>query len=246
MHGMALVILRHAGHAGRIGAYTELMARRDVVGLAFCNSPISGHYVAPPGAREGRLATNPISYAFPAPGSPVVADFATSTMPEGAVRLLRDRGQAAPPDVLLDARGSPTADPHALYANPRGSLLPLGGARSGHKGFSLGLLVEVLAGTLAGDAVRDRSLRGNNLSFIGIDVRATPAGEAYPDLVDELVAYVRSAAPIDPERPVLIPGEKERNTRAARSAAGIPVDDFTWRQIAERAARVGYTLPLVG
>ena len=242
-HGIALVCLRHIGHAGRIGAYTEQMAHDGILALAFCSSPMHGHYMPPPGAREGRLATNPISFAFPAPDGPVIADFSTSSIPEGAVRLLRDRHQAAPPDTLIDAQGSPTTDPTVLYADPRGSILPLGGVRFGHKGFSLGLLVEVLASTLAGDLIDDPTVRGNNLALLGIDVRLTPPTGSFDMLAAHLVDYIRSAQPIDDAASVIMPGEKERKTRAARLQTGVPVDDFTWQAIVARATRVGYTLP---
>jgi LDH2 family malate/lactate/ureidoglycolate dehydrogenase len=245
-HGIALVVLRHIGHAGRIGAYTERMADQGVIAIAFCNSPMHGHFVPPPGAREGRLATNPISFAFPAPGGPVVADFSTSAMPEGAVRLLRDRQREAPPDTLLDARGAPTTDPNSLYSSPPGTILPLGGSRLGHKGFSLGLLVEVMAGTLAGDSVDDRTVRGNSITLLGIDTRLTPTTTGtFDDLAQHLIDYVHSAKPIQPDTPVLMPGEKEHVAHAARVRTGVPVDDITWQAIAERAHRVGHTMPPV-
>ncbi len=242
-HGIALVLLRNSGHAGRIGAHTEVMAAAGVMALAFCNSPIYGHFVAPPGAREGRLATNPISFAFPTGGDPVVADFATSAMPEGAIRLRRERHERLPSDVLLDSAGRPTTDPQALYDDPRGVILPLGGTGNGHKGFSLALLVEVMAGTLVGDSATDTVRRGNNIAFIGIAIGATPARDSFNALADGLVTYVRSAQPIGPGTTVMVPGDKERRMRAERSRSGIPIDAFTWNGIVERAARVGYAIP---
>jgi uncharacterized oxidoreductase len=242
-HGLALVVARHMAHAGRIGAYTETMARRGIVALAFCNSPKHGHFVAPPGGRRGRVSSNPIAFAFPTGGEVVSADFATSAMPEGVIRLLRDRGQQAPEGTLLDGEGRATTDPNTFYAEPPGTALPLGGTLMGHKGFALGLMVEVLAGTLAGDAIEDSALKGNNLALIGIDPVATPAGDGFVRLAEELVAYVKSSEPVQAGVDVLVPGEKEQRQRALRRRSGIPIDDFTWGAIAERAARVGYELP---
>jgi hydroxycarboxylate dehydrogenase B len=42
---------------------------------------------------------------------------------------------------------------------------------------------------------------------------------------------VKSAAPADPELPVLIAGEPERMARAQRLAHGIEVDEETWSQL---------------
>src|SRR3989442_6396643 len=63
--GIGLAATTRGGHAGRIGAYTEELADRGFLGLAFCSGPKSGHRVAPFGGIEGRLPTNPISFTFP-------------------------------------------------------------------------------------------------------------------------------------------------------------------------------------
>jgi LDH2 family malate/lactate/ureidoglycolate dehydrogenase len=167
-------------------------------------------------------------------------------MPEGVVRLLRDRTQPAPPDMLLDAYGEPTTDAAAFYADPPGVILPLGGSRNGHKGFALGLLVEVLSGTLAGDHITDPTLRGNNLAFLSVGIGATAVADRFADLAGELVAYIHSAAPIHGGDRVLVPGEKEQRSRAHRLQTGIPLDTFTWDLITERATRRSVALPQVG
>jgi uncharacterized oxidoreductase len=48
--------------------------------------------------------------------------------------------------------------------------------------------------------------------------------------------WVRSARPADPTKPVLLPGDPERNTRMEREENGIPLDETTWRLIQETAA----------
>ncbi len=223
---VALVVTRQMGHAGRIGAYTEKLAAAGLVGLAFCNSPRHGHFVAPHGASEGRLATNPIAFAFPAGREIVSADFATSAITEGAVRLLHARGADAPPETLIDAHGQAVRDPGVLYTEPRGSILPLGGQTSGYKGFALGLLVEILAGTLAGSAVEDSSLIGNNLTLIGVDPDAGPGRGQFSALAAGLIEYIRSARPINPARSVMAPGEREARTLEIRRKSGVPVDNY--------------------
>jgi LDH2 family malate/lactate/ureidoglycolate dehydrogenase len=48
------------------------------------------------------------------------------------------------------ADGSLTDDPAALFAEPPGVALGLGGQEYGHKGFGLGLMVEALTMGLSG------------------------------------------------------------------------------------------------
>jgi uncharacterized oxidoreductase len=56
--------------------------------------------------------------------------------------------------------------------------------------------------------------------------------------IDGVIAWVKSANPLDPSVPVLVAGEPERIRRAERLAHGIPIDDTTWAQIREAAARL--------
>jgi uncharacterized oxidoreductase len=234
--GVAVVTVRRAGHAGRIGAYTEALARAGHVALAFCSGPRSGHRVVPYGGTEGRLATNPISYAYPAEPEPVVADFSTSAAPEGHIRVLRDRGVSAPADVLQTAEGSATTDPWVLYREPLGTLLPLGGTTFGHKGYGLAVLVEAMATLLAGEDTTDERRSGNNLALVAV---ATDVG--FAERAVRLGNYLRSSRPIDPARPVLLPGDRERLAR--RASGAVSVDTTTWSALVALAAEHRLDVP---
>src|SRR5262249_58500176 len=109
--------------------------------------------VAPPGGREARIGTNPLCLAAPTETQPVVLDIGTSVCAEGKVRVLYNKGQPAPEGWLLDAQGRPTTDPAVLYREPRGTILPLGGAQA-YKGFGIGLLLDMFAGGLSGAPCR--------------------------------------------------------------------------------------------
>ena len=116
-------------------------------------------------------ATNPIAYAVPTGGLPVVADFSTSVAPEGKIRFYRNEGKTVPDGWIVDADGKATNDPNAFYGPPRGGILPLG-AGAGHKGFALGLLVEILGSALAGISSQDPQVFGNGVCFIVVDPSA--------------------------------------------------------------------------
>lgn len=51
---------------------------------------------------------------------------------------------------MVDENGRASDDPTLLTAPPQGALLPVGGLDHGHKGFALGLIVEMLTSALAG------------------------------------------------------------------------------------------------
>ena len=71
-----------------------------------------------------------------------------------------------------------------------------------------------------------------------IDPNAFDAADAERE-ADAFIAWAK-ASPQAGDAPVLMPGEPEEASRAARGAHGIPVDRATWRQICESAAAVGF------
>ena len=141
--GMAAISVRQANHVGRLGSYVERIAEETAIALMFVNgAPVCR--MAPWGGREARHGTNPIAMAFPSrSGPPVVLDMTTSAVAEGKVRVQRNRGAEVPDGWLLDAEGQPTNDPNTLYADPPGTILPLGGSL-GHKGYGLNVASRVV------------------------------------------------------------------------------------------------------
>ena len=241
-HHTACVVAQRCGHAGRLGAYTEFAARQGFIAMGFCNSPIHGHFVLPWGGREPRLATNPISFAFPAGASePIVADFSTASSPEGKIRVYRDRQKPLPEGWIVDAQGKPSTDPASFYGPPRGAILPFG-RENGYRGFALGLLVEVMGGALAGlNITADQP--GNGLGFIVIDASAFMPREHFFELIEEMRRYVKSSKPAEGFEEVLMPGEPESRTARARKQNGIPLDEATWQAILNCAHSLGVEWP---
>lgn len=230
-NGIGLASVRCVRHTGRLGAFSERLAREGHLAMVFASGDPKFKWIAPFGGKEGRMSTNPISWAAPASEDPVVADFAASIMPEGRIRLMRDRGEMVPPDVIIDAEGRPAVHPDALYADPPGTLLPLGGARYGHKGYALALLVQIMSALLVEDNWRAGGQRGNSLTVLAVE-----GGDHLPEAVSELVSYMKSSPPIDPARPVLMPGEIEAR-RKARSRR-VRLADDTRRNLAALASRL--------
>jgi len=233
-HKVACVVTRRCNHVGRVGAYVQRAAGDGLIAIATCSSPIHGHFVLPWGGTQGRLGTNPIAYAVPTGGDPIVADISTCVAPEGKIRVYKNQGKAVPEGWIVDARGRATTDPAAFYGPPLGAILPLGGP-AGHKGYALGLLVEILGSSLAGLAATDPTVAGNGLCFLVVDPEAFCPIESFRSLVDATVAYIKSSNPGDGGGEVLVPGEIEFRTRRRRLVEGIPVDDPTWQAILQSA-----------
>lgn len=240
-HALAAVAVRKCYHVGRVGVYPLRAAHAGFIAKVWCN----GHgvpRVAPWGGTEPRFGTNPIAIAVPTAGQPILVDITTSVVAEGKVRLAKNKGVRVPDGWLLDKEGSPTTNPQDLYDG--GTLLPLGGS-VGHKGFALSLVDDILGGALTGDGCGGMPgvPIGNGLLIEVTNPEAFLDRREYLDRVEAFLAYVRSSKPRPGVGEILMPGEPELRTEAARRAEGVFLDDETWRQIGEVAAEVGVTLP---
>jgi hydroxycarboxylate dehydrogenase B len=231
---IAVVTTQRCNHAGRLGHYLEKIARQNFIGLGFCSSPKHGHFVVPWGGRDGRLSTNPLSYGIPADGTPIVSDFSTSQAPEGKIRLYKNRKQNLPEGWILDSAGQPSTLPSDFYGPPQGGILPFGG-RQGYRGYALGLLVEIMATTLAGnDSTEDRP--GNGIAFILFDPALVVSPDCFAGNLQKLKDYIHSSRPSVRGSEVMLPGELEQRNRAFRGKEGIEIDPATWASILKVAA----------
>jgi len=240
--GMASASLRHCRHVGRLGAYVEMAAAQGCVGLACCSTAGEGHWVAPFGGRQGRLGTNPIAFAAPTEGDPVLMDFSTSSLPEGKVRLLRDTNQALPESCLVDQQGHPSTDPNDLYTatgEPAGAILPFGGFQ-GYKGYGLGLMAQILACLVGPPVWREEGIEShaNTMWLLVIDVAKALPPERFRHEVAAMTDYMRSAAPAVDAASILLPGQREFETMAERQRNGIPLADEVWQQLCAVAAEL--------
>lgn len=243
--GLAAGTLRHCGHIGRLGEYAEAATAQKLAFLATVNNHGFGRGVAPPGGREARLGTNPLCVGIPTAGEPVVLDIGTSVVAEGKVRVAFNKGQRVPEGWLLDPDGRPTTDPGVLYREPRGSLLPVGGA-SAYKGFGIGLVLDMLAGGLSGAPCSNPAapnLSANAVFFLVLDVDQFAGAEHFLRETTGLTQNVRDCPRIEGAGEITLPGDPERLARERRLRDGIALDDGTWQQLAQRAEALGVAVP---
>lgn len=243
-HGVCILAIRRSFHLCRIGAWAERCAEQGFISMHHTN--VVGHkpLVAPFGASEARYATNPYTIGLPATAKTpmTVLDMATSVVALGKVRVAKNKGERMAPGILVDADGKPTTDPNVMYSDNPGAALPFGG----HKGGGLALMNELLAGVLSGgqtmrpDTMREDDVIYNNMLSIIIDPARLIDNDFYAREIDATLEYIKSARPIDPAKPVLVPGDPERLKRAEREAKGVPIDDTTWEEILATGDLVGF------
>ena len=240
-HGVAVVGLRNASHVGRVGAWAEQAAAADMISLHFVNTSGAGILVAPFGGSDRRLSVNPIAMGVPRPGAePIIHDMSTGIIAAGKVRVAQNKGEPVPEGCLIDASGQPTRDPAALFADPPGALLTVGG----HKGYGLSIFCEILAGALTGGGSShpdnpDADRVVNNMLSILIDPGRMAGMAAMVGDLARLEGWVKASPPATPGGEILFPGEPERRLKARRLSEGLALDANTLDQLRTAARSVG-------
>jgi LDH2 family malate/lactate/ureidoglycolate dehydrogenase len=243
--GVCVGTLVHSAHIGRVGEYCEQAAAAGMVSMLMVNTHGAARRVAPPGGRAPRLGTNPLAFGVPAAGGPLVLDFGTSATAEGKVRVKKIAGQMCPDGWLLDNTGQPTNDPNSLYGDPPGTIRPMGGDQA-YKGFGLALMVEIFAGALSGGVtIREKPINqiGNCVFMLVADPAVMGGQQHFAAEVAQLTEFVRGCPRIEGVDEILLPGDPERRTLAARQATGIPLDDGNWTALVKLAEKLNVPAP---
>jgi uncharacterized oxidoreductase len=233
----------HGGHAGRLGDYPPRMAREGLVGMVMLNG--GAQLVAPFGGSDRRLPPNPVAVAVPRRnGPPILLDTCMSTVAGGKIDVALSKGQPLPEGWVIGLDGTPLTDPTG-WREGIGAILPLGGFLAGHKGFGLGMIVEMLAGGLTwAGCSRAQPTRGAN-GFLAwafrIDSFIDPA--EFAQEVEYVVEWVKASPHLPGFEEILAPGEWEERHRQRRLAEGIPVPERVWERLAATAAKLGVAMP---
>ncbi len=240
-HGIAAVAVRESTHLGALGAYTARVAEAGIICLCVQNGPT---FVPPFGGITALFSTNPLSYAIPTGSEPtIVYDIATTAVAGNKVLLAKKRGdKTIPAGWANDEQGRPTTDTAAASIR---HLQWFGG----HKGFGLALLVELLAGVLAGSSFgtterTDSPLHGDvrvakGFVLIGIDPSRFLPTDEFRASVDTLIREIRNGERAPGVDRIWLPGEPEYVRSQERARDGIPLPVPLLDELDRIAAGVG-------
>ncbi|MFN2449225.1 MAG: Ldh family oxidoreductase [Candidatus Baltobacteraceae bacterium] len=247
--GAAFGAVRNSNHFGIAGYYAMLALEHDMIGMASTNSV---RYGAPTFGKEVMLGTNPLAYAIPADKEPAfVLDFATTTVPKGKLEVYKRKGLPLKEGWAIDAQGHPTTDPDEAL---RGALLPLGGYgtdNGGHKGYGLGMLVDILCGVLSGGKfgtglplVNDTMEGAISHWFGAFRVDAFRDAAAFKADMDRQLRAFKDSEKAPGHDRIYVAGEPEfENTRHHRTH-GVPVHVKVWDGLEKLAAELSVPFDL--
>jgi L-lactate dehydrogenase len=219
--GTGTVVIRHSHHIACLAAFHQRATERGWMMLLACSDPNSAS-VAPYGGLDPVFTPNPISVGIPTSGAPIVTDISTSATTNGLTSRLHEEGGRLPAQWVIDGQGRPSDDPAVLFAEPKGTILPLGGLDSGHKGYGLSLTVEALTGGLAGFGRADAREGWGATVFLQILDPAAFAGTAgFLRQMDAIAQQCHASRPAQPGKPVRLPGEKGFALMERQRAEGV-------------------------
>jgi LDH2 family malate/lactate/ureidoglycolate dehydrogenase len=242
--GIAAVTVRRSHHIGCLAALALRAVDKGFVAL-IANSDPAGARVAPYGGREALFTPDPFALGYPGTPNPVLVDICASITTTSMTREKVARGERFDQPWLLDADGAPTTDPRVLeHTTPRGSLQLVGGQDHGHKGFGLAVMVEALSQGLAGHGRADQPTRwGGNTYLQLIDPALFAGRDEFARLMDHFSARCRVSAPIDPSRPVRMPGDSAAASLTRARRDGIEHDTATRSALLRAAEQLGIETP---
>lgn len=240
--GAATVLVRNGNHFGAAGIFSLWLAERGVFGIVAANTaPV----VAAPGSRGPVLGTQPISYCAPAPDEhgPVMLDMALSVVAANRILQAEARGESIPEGWLADPDGEPTTDPSRFLQG--GALMPMGG----HKGYGLGILVEILSAVLSGAAMgheQTENFRTTRPPGVGywisaFDIAAFMPQEEFAARLVELRGQVHAAPTAAGADPLILPGEPEWRHELRTRANGLELGPDIWARLVDVAEASGLT-----
>jgi LDH2 family malate/lactate/ureidoglycolate dehydrogenase len=257
--GVGVVTVFNSHHFGAAGYYAAMASKEGLIGMV--TSATRTMAVVPTRAKAPVLGTNPIAFAAPAKrNAPFRLDMATSSVANNKIKVYELNGKKLPPGWVLDERGDAVTDPSValdiVYGRTKtgGGQSPLGGTEemSSYKGYGLALMGHILGGALSGGSfspIRVRTQKPGDPDrlghfFMAIDPKAFRPEGAFEDDLDAVIDVLHATPPIDPAKPVLVPGDPERRAREKRLREGIPMPDSLLKKIRDICERshVGFIL----
>jgi L-2-hydroxycarboxylate dehydrogenase (NAD+) len=260
--GVGIVTVRNSTHFGPAGYYAHMPTKSNMLGFAstgyfFPNGQAKA--VVPFGGLLPMLSTNPLAMACPCGDAPpFIMDLSTSVVPVNRVEMLEEQGKEIPEGWALNQDHAPALTPDLVA-----KMIPLGGAIEfgGHKGYALALASWILTGLLSGawrkDPLPDRILGdspepkfghaqegiGHIFAAVRLDQFGDPA--AIREGMDAMIRAINESPSAPGFEKVIVPGQKEEDTRRLREREGIPLTPSTVADLVELSERYDFPLEFI-
>ncbi|NUM35050.1 MAG: Ldh family oxidoreductase [Candidatus Brocadiae bacterium] len=245
-YGCGISVARNSNHFGIAGYYTMMAVKNDMIGFTFTNARPS---VNPTFGVEPLLGTNPISFGIPSDlPYPFLLDMATSICQRGKIEVLEKLGLPTPDGLVINNKGEYALDSKAILddlVKGTAALLPLGGVgeeTSGHKGYGLSTMVEILSTALSqANYLRETSglKDGKDIPlglghfFMAIDIAHFLPVQQCKKIIGCMIRVFHESQKAPGQEKIYVAGEKEHISRQQREKQGIPINKTLQKMILE-------------
>ena len=242
-HGTGTVVIRRSHHIACLAVYLLRATERGLVAIVQSSDP-KVFAVVPHGGLTPIITPNPIAAGLPTSGDPILIDISSSITSMGFAIQQMKAGKKLPGPWLIDHEGNATDDPGALYAEPKGALLPLGGLDAGYKGFGLALLIEALTAGLSGHGRADPPEGWGATVFVQVlDPAAFGGLEAFKRQMDHMVDAAHASTPRAGVTRVRLPGEAGMARMREHRAQGVALYPTIMPALEPWAEKLGVAMP---
>jgi len=227
-HGIGCVALGNTNHWMRAGTYGWQAAEAGLIGICWTNTMAN---LPPWGGIDPVIGNNPLVFAVPRAGGPVVLDMAMSQFSYGALESYRKRGEMLPVEGGFDSEGKLTRDPAAIEKSWRP--LPVGFWKGSGLAVVLDMIAAMMSQGLATNQIPADPLLETSISqmFVTMNPEAFGPTAKIAEIVDEVVASLHHCTPAPPQKAVRYPGEQTLQTRKENLRLGLPVEHSVWELI---------------
>ena len=216
--------------SGAIGYYANEIAAAGYIGFVFSRAP---ERVAAFGSYEPVFGTNPMAIALPSRPRPVVLDMSTAAMSFYGLLEAKTAGQPIPVTAAYDAAGHQTTDPSDAIG---GALRSFDGS---YKGSGLAMMVEVLAGPLAGAAFSGRKDSRSNWGHLlfAIDPELLGDKDEFIENISQLISKVKSTKKLPGVSEIFVPGERGASaTNSCLETSEVEIEDKLMEELRKAAS----------
>jgi L-2-hydroxycarboxylate dehydrogenase (NAD+) len=225
--GIGVVAVRNSGHLGAAGYHAMMAADQDMVG--WCMTA-GGKAMVPTFGAEAQLGTNPIAFAAPGNNEPhFMFDAAMTSIAGNKIGLANRLGKPMSPGWVAKEDGSPEMEEGGFAdfaVNSVRAQLPLGSTRElgSHKGYGLGVMVDILCGQLSfapGFGSLARTRRAHFVAAYSVD--AFGDVDEFKENMDGMLSGLAATKPMPGHDRVYYAGLPEHEMRIERREKGVPL-----------------------